>query len=141
MKTLYQYTSLNALAMILKNQEIRFSNLCLMDDPLEQFVRIYDYDTKDRHLTYIRKNYGKYCFVSCWTDDEKESIAMWDMYGDRKQGVRISMPQDMFDENFDINAEKKRTRGLFDIKQEIVQPQLIKVDYDRLDTPEIVTRG
>lgn len=100
--------------MILKNKKIRFRNLCLLDDPLEKYVKILDYDTKDHHLTYVRKNFGKFCFVSCWTYEKEESIAMWDMYGDRKQGVRIALPIEMFDKSFDINKKEEKIKPLFD---------------------------
>ncbi|MFV0587537.1 hypothetical protein [Bacteroides reticulotermitis] len=38
---------------------------------------------------------GKYTFVSCWTKDSKESIALWKLYTDMI-GVRIALDSDMF---------------------------------------------
>lgn len=135
---IYQYTNLDSLAMILKSQKIRFRNLCLMDDPLEQFVKICDYDSRDHHLTYVRKNYGKFCFVSCWTYEKQESIAMWDMYGDRKCGVRIALPQNMFDSSYDINEINNKSKKLFETYSKSVYPQFFNVDYNRLDDPQLV---
>lgn len=39
---------------------------------------------------------GKYTYVSCWTEDEEESIPLWNMYAGKEMGVRISLPEDMF---------------------------------------------
>ena len=140
MDAIFQYTSLESLAMILKEKKIRFSNLCLLDDPLEKFIKIRNYDSSDHHLTYIRKNYGKFCFVSCWTYEKEESIAMWDMYGDRKKGVRIAMPLGMFDKNYNINSASGKNRSILSKKTiQAVQPEFIKVEYNRLDDPKITT--
>jgi hypothetical protein len=76
---LYHYTSIETLALILKNRTIRFNNLCAVDDLQEQ-------RTKDT------QNFGKFIFVSCWTDYETESIPMWSMYANKNNlsgGVRI----------------------------------------------------
>ena len=35
------------------------------------------------------KNIGQFCYVSSWTDDETESIPMWNMYSTLDSGVRI----------------------------------------------------
>lgn len=39
---------------------------------------------------------GKYTYVSCWTEENKENIPLWNMYAGKETGVRISLPQDMF---------------------------------------------
>lgn len=75
---LYHYTSINTLGFILKNKNMRFNSLEHMDDADE--VKIWN------------GNFGKYCFVSCWTDEEKESIPMWKMYSNDLKGVRIKLP-------------------------------------------------
>ncbi len=49
---LYHYTSIETLALILKNRTIRFNNLLNVDDPEEA-------ETKDLGLS------GKHCLVSC----------------------------------------------------------------------------
>lgn len=43
-------------------------------------------------------NFGKYFFVSCWTQELVESIPQWSMYGQTMQGVRIELPEYPFDE-------------------------------------------
>ena len=76
---LYHYTSLNTLALILTNKSICFSTLLNVDDVEEA-------ETSDLGL------FGKYVYVSCWTDEASESIAMWQMYTPNMHGVRIKLP-------------------------------------------------
>ena len=58
---LYHYTSLETLALILKNKTICFNNLSYVDDMEEV-------QTKDLG------KFGKIAYVSCWTSDSEESI-------------------------------------------------------------------
>lgn len=80
---LYHYTSVEKLALILKNRTIRFNPLHKMDDPEEQ-------QTADI------KNLGKYVFVSSWTSSTKEDIPMWNMYTNLVDGVRIGLRKTPF---------------------------------------------
>ena len=82
-KYLYQYTTIETLALILKNKTIRFNSLKNVDD-LEEM------QSKDI------KNYGKFTFVSCWTNDEKENLALWNMYAGKMKGIRIKLPTHCF---------------------------------------------
>lgn len=82
-KYLYHYTNIDSLALILKNKTIRLNSLDKMDDLQEQ-------ETADI------KNLGQFIYVSSWTDDEKESIPMWNMYANIKAGVRIKMVANPF---------------------------------------------
>lgn len=82
---LYHYTSINSLASILMSKKIRFASLASVDDLQEQWINDLD-----------QKGLVKSCFVSCWLDEQKESIPMWKMYGDNMHGVRISLPSDLF---------------------------------------------
>ncbi|NCC86592.1 MAG: hypothetical protein EOM05_01825 [Clostridia bacterium] len=75
-KNLYHYTSINSLASILKNETIKFNNLTKVDDLEESKY----------------SEYGKYVFVSCWTEKENEDIPTWIMYGNKMNGVRIKLP-------------------------------------------------
>ena len=81
---LYHYTSIENLALILKNKTIRFNRLDRVDDIEES--SIYEKTVP----------MGKYTFVSCWTDNEEESIPLWKMYTPQMKGVRIAMDYDMF---------------------------------------------
>lgn len=75
---LYHYTSIDSLALILKNRTIRLNTLDKMDDRQEQQA--------------VEGNaFGKLIFVSSWTDEKKESIPMWKMYTQVAAGVRIGL--------------------------------------------------
>ena len=80
---LYHYTSLENLALILKNRTLRLSPLSKVDDLQE---------SRSKDL----KNVGRFVFVSCWTDEKEESIPMWKMYGSMESGVRIGLPKNPF---------------------------------------------
>ena len=80
---LYHYTSIEKLALILKNRTIRLNPLDKMDDLQEQ-------------KTADVKNLGRFVFVSSWTADTKESIPMWKMYTDLSAGVRIRLRKNPF---------------------------------------------
>lgn len=80
---LYHYTNVGILALILKNHSIRFNSLDRMDDRQEQ-------------MTADLKKAGQFCYVSAWTDDDEESIPMWNMYTPLEAGVRISLRRNPF---------------------------------------------
>ena len=80
---LYHYTTIEKLALILKNKTIRLMPLDKLDDVQEA-------KTKDF------KNLGRYIFVSSWTEDETESIPMWNLYSDLSCGVRIGLKRNPF---------------------------------------------
>lgn len=80
---LYHYTNVETLALILKNKTIRFNSLNKMDDLQEQ-------ETADI------KNIGQFCYISSWTDDENESIPMWNMYASLNLGVRVKLRNNPF---------------------------------------------
>ncbi len=81
---LYHYTSLETLALILKNRTIMFNRLDKVDDVEE--------GTIESNGVYLGRN----VFVSCWTEDAEESIPMWNMYAHGCAGVRIALEKDMF---------------------------------------------
>lgn len=89
-KYLYHYTNLQSLAMILKSQSIRFSPLTLLDDLQEE-------------QSIDERSYGKYVFVSSWTFDHKENIALWKMYTDMSSGIRIKLRNNPFEYTKIIN--------------------------------------
>ena len=82
---IYHYTSIETLALILKNKTIRFNRLDHVDDVDEA---AYGSGVQKTLL-------GQYSFVSCWTKEESENIALWNMYTNYK-GVRIGLDEDMF---------------------------------------------
>lgn len=84
-KYLYHYTTIDSLALILKDKKIKFSPLTSLDDLREE-------QTSDA------QQYGRYVFVSSWTEDKLESIPMWNMYSNLESGVRIELPAMPFEE-------------------------------------------
>lgn len=83
MEYLYHYTTIDKLALILKNRKIRFNSLDKMDDLQE-------------NMTIDVENFGKLFFASSWTEQKKESIPMWKMYAPIEKGVRIGLPKNPF---------------------------------------------
>lgn len=81
----YHYTSIETLALILKNKSIRFNRLDCVDD-LEESI----YGSGEQNV-----NLAKYTFVSCWTRDNVENLALWKMYTNNK-GVRIGLDENPF---------------------------------------------
>lgn len=88
---LYHYTNIETLALILKNRTIRFNSLDKMDDLQEQ-------QTADI------ENIGQFCYISSWTEDDTESIPMWNMYASLDLGVRIKLCKNPF-KIYNITAE------------------------------------
>lgn len=85
---LYHYTSIESLALILKNQTFRFRRLDLLDDPEEGKSNDF-------------KRFGRFMFASCWTDISEESLPMWSMYaGQNMKGVRIKLPIHIFSKKY-----------------------------------------
>lgn len=80
---LYHYTSIESLALILKNRTIRFNSLEKMDDLQEK-------ETADI------KNASQFCYISSWTATSIESIPMWNMYASLNLGVRIKLRKNPF---------------------------------------------
>lgn len=96
---LYHYTSLDSLALILKNKTIRLNPLDKMDDLQEQ-------------KTADIENLGKFVFVSSWTDDSTESIPMWKMYTNPSSGVRIKLRKNPFLWHGTYGADIEKTLGI-----------------------------
>lgn len=82
---IHHYTTIETLALILQNKTIRFNRLDGVDDLEESEYGISDVNLK----------MGMYYFVSCWTKDTIENIALWGLYTKYK-GVRISLDENMF---------------------------------------------
>jgi hypothetical protein len=82
---IYHYTKIETLALILEHKTIRFTRLDLVDDP-EEF-QYSQYDAKP----------AQNVFVSCWTKESLDTIPQWLIYGANHHGVRIGMPEQMFE--------------------------------------------
>lgn len=97
---LYHYTTLDKLALILRNRTIRLNPLDKMDDLQE-------------NMTSDVKNFGRIFFASSWTDEATESIPMWKMYASMESGVRIGLPKNPF-KRYPEQATVKETGELID---------------------------
>lgn len=139
---LYHYTSIEKLALILKNRTIKFNNLLNVDDPEEA-------ETSDLGTA------GRHCLVSCWTNSEEDVIPMWNMYTPDMKGVRIKLRKYPFKQYTYNKGEKYFTE---DIKSYIdyngsyttsvcisaQYPLLEKIEYtddEKLLKPEIITKS
>jgi hypothetical protein len=80
---LFHYTSINNLALILKSKSFRFGRLDKVNDPTEG-------ESEDSD------SFAQYIFVSCWTSNSEENLALWNMYTPQMRGVRIEMPLPIF---------------------------------------------
>lgn len=78
---LYHYTTIENLALILKNKSIKFNNLSRTH--------------LNSHYNSENSLYDKFCFVSSWTKERFETMELWSLYTNRK-GVRIKLPTDPF---------------------------------------------
>lgn len=84
---IYHYTSIQTLALILKSRSIKFNRLDYVDD-LEEST----YPSGSEGLSL---NLAKFVYVSCWTKDADENLALWNMYTNNK-GVRIAFDKNPF---------------------------------------------
>lgn len=119
---LYHYTTLDKLALILRNRTIRLSPLDKMDDLQE-------------NMTSDVKNFGRIFFASSWTEEATESIPMWKMYASMESGVRIGLPKNPFKrypEQADdvlIPLEELRQKGIYTTAYDKLSI-LVKMDYN-----------
>ena len=79
-RSIYHYTSIESLALILKTRKLRFTRLDGVDDVREA-------------QAHAGIDFGKFFFVSCWTQEVEESIPQWSMYSREMQGVRLELPE------------------------------------------------
>lgn len=109
---LYQYTTIESLALILKTRSIKFNSLAFVDD-LEE-MKGSDIDVA-----------GKLVFTSCWTDNKEENIALWNMYAEKMKGIRIGLPIYPFEDSKKFIEEQANKDNLVLIEygcEEIVLP-------------------
>lgn len=97
---IHHYTTIDNLALILESRKIRFTRLDLLDD-------IKEISGLDNKLLKLSTS----IFVSSWTEDHEENIPLWEMYASLNNGVRITMPKDMFKKHL-ISAFSEQNHGL-----------------------------
>lgn len=123
---IYHYTNIEALALILKNQTIRFNRLDKVDDIEEGNAESWGV------------KFCKYVFVSCWTDKKEENIPLWKMYSGNTGGIRIALEQEMFKEYLisDLKIESLQSEGSMISKispQDMINPNFFIIpiqDYE-----------
>ena len=91
---IYHYTTINNLALILANKTLRFNRLDNVDDLEESIYKSGDDVNKI--------NLSQYSFVSCWTKDRQENLALWNMYTGYK-GIRIALEADEIFVKYKVN--------------------------------------
>jgi hypothetical protein len=85
-KYLYHYCRIEALGEIVDSENIRFSRLDILNDPLEGVV-----DGIEENV------FRKLVYVSCWNDQEEETINLWGKYTNSEScGVRIKVKNPIF---------------------------------------------
>jgi len=82
---IYHYTDISTLALILDSGRIRFNRLDQVLDLSEA-------------RTGKGIPFGKFFFVSCWTQHSDESIPLWRLYTRDMAGIRIGLPAYPFEE-------------------------------------------
>lgn len=82
---IYHYTSIETLALILQSKKIRFNSLKNVDDINET-----EFSDEDEF------NLSSHTLISCWTDNDEENLAFWNMYTPNMKGVRIKISKDLF---------------------------------------------
>ena len=129
MRYFYHYTSLDTLALILKNRTFCFNNLRNVDDMEEA-------QSEDMG------EFGKFVYVSCWTADSEESIPLWNLYTPDMHGVRIRLPESPFKMHHYKKGEfflKQDTDTCIDFADVFTEnkysmtpdnPTLVEVEYD-----------
>jgi len=112
---IHHYTSIKNLALILSSKKLRFNRLDNVDDLKE--------------IDGLPSGFGTYIFISCWTDEEEESIPLWKMYTENMRGVRISFPVKMFNEYL-IKAGDYGNHGLgADMYSPLTYKQIVTEKY------------
>lgn len=114
---IFHYTNLESLALILKNRTIRFNRLDKVDD------------IEEGNTESLGVRFCKYVFVSCWTENQDESIPLWKMYSGDFGGVRISMEREMFQEYTFSDLDFGALKSQGSIKTKIPPQDLINPDY------------
>lgn len=119
---IYHYTSIETLALILKNKTLRFNNAKFVDDPNEA----------------ITNDYGSmqdYVFISCWSNEAIESIPLWKIYGNNCHGVRLESDT----KYIHFEGEETPLNGIYkvveNVKKEVESDYFINVW--QLDKPSI----
>lgn len=103
---IYHYTTIDVLALILKNLTLRFTRLDHVDVLEEAKIEQSQYDL------------SKFLFVSCWTENGEESLPKGLMNGIAKVRVWLYLPlnplrmQELTENYVSSNAKIKKALGI-----------------------------
>lgn len=125
---IYHYTTLENLALILKNKTLRFNRLDCVDDLDEGKTKDYG-------------SLGRYVFASCWTDKREENIGLWALYSKNMAGVRIGLEVSniVFERLYDGSQMLKNVQNLNENEQSfLLYDNYVKVDYSKTELPMFV---
>jgi hypothetical protein len=78
------------------------------------------------------KPWGKYCFISCWTDCSEESIPMWHMYSSDMKGVRIKLqkkPFAFYERECDVSDDDGKSIGRQKINFLVPYNEIVSKNY------------
>lgn len=130
---IYHYTTIENLALILKNKTLKFNSLSKVDDTEEGKTDDFG-------------DLGKFIFVSCWSKSSEENIALWNMYSDKMTGIRLELDSDdiTFKRLYEgsslisqvINLKEHEYAWLFGDKNR----NLIEVDYSKKNVTNLIFR-
>ncbi len=119
-KKLFHYTKLETLKLILESRKLRFTSLLNVDDQEEKW-------TNDMY------DYAKHIFVCCFTDDEKESIPIWNMYSENGKGVRLEFEGEVFEKFSNIhNIENEPKAKVLVALNKCAYPVIYTDEEDKL---------
>lgn len=93
---IYHYTTIETLALILKNKTIRFNRLDKVDD------------LEEGSVAPMGIKLGHYAYISCWTESEEENIPLWKMYATGSSGIRITFDFEPF-KDYEIRSTQEVT--------------------------------
>lgn len=135
---IYHYTTIETLALIVKNKTLRFNKLTHVDD-------------QDEGETADYGNLGDYAFVSCWTNKATENVVLWNMYAKEMTGVRIginaeNIPFELYPQDPQGNKIKNIKKFsekdcVFLLKNSDSQCKYIPVEYTKTELPNLINRN
>jgi len=103
---IYQYTNIEALEGILKNKFLVLGNVMNMND-------LYEYKLSKATLR-------KRSYISCFSRDDNENIAMWAMYGNPwNKGVRIGFKSTYLKKLLKSTTEVYKVDDKFNLLEEV----------------------
>lgn len=128
MKKVYHYCSFDTFKKIIKGQNFRLSDICCSNDSYEfnmlpnQYKNLEYYPTSDMYwvnlIKYMRQYKQTHTALAMCFSKRKDSLTMWERYGDKCAGVAIGFDADKL-ESYIMEFNNALMR-CFDDSKEIV---------------------